>query len=139
MNARAPAPVPDEITVPIIVEEDIVRARGAARNICRALGMSEINQVKVATATSEVSRNIFQYAGKGTVIVRKLSEPTRGIEIVAHDEGPGIRDVKLVLGGKYRSSTGLGKGLLGCRRLMDQFDLTSEPGNTVVTLRKFAR
>jgi serine/threonine-protein kinase RsbT len=131
---------PDLIDIPIVVEEDIVRARGAGRDMCRALGLTEINQVKVATAISELARNIFHYAKPGRIVLRRLGSPRPGIEIVASDKGPGIPDLKLVLSGNYRSKTGMGKGLLGARRLVDFFEIdTSASGGTVVTLRKFVR
>lgn len=128
------------LDIPIDVEGDIVRARGAGRDICRGLGFAEINQVKVATAISELARNIHQYAGRGVITLKTLGAPRPGIEIVARDAGPGIPDTKLVLSGSYRSRTGMGKGLLGARRLMDAFELVSEPGKgTLVTLRKYVR
>jgi serine/threonine-protein kinase RsbT len=129
-----------EVDIPILIEEDIVRARSAGREMCRSMGLSEINQVKVATAISELARNIFHYAGKGSVSLRPLSTPRRGIEIVARDRGPGIPDLKLVLSGSYKSKTGMGMGILGCRRLMDHFEVDSgRDKGTVVTLRKYVR
>jgi serine/threonine-protein kinase RsbT len=134
------ASVSGDREIPILVEDDIVRARSAGRDLCRDLGFSEINQVKVATAISELARNIFQYAKTGLVVLRTLSGARAGIEIVASDQGPGITDVPLVLGGNYRSRTGMGKGLLGARRLMDHFEIDSGPGRgTKVTLRKYVR
>ena len=134
------ATLPGDTEIPILVEDDIVRARGAGRDLCRDLGFSEINQVKVATAISELARNIFQYAKTGLVVLRRLGGARPGIEIVARDNGPGIPDVQLVLGGSYRSRTGMGKGLLGSRRLMDHFEIDSGPGRgTTVTLRKYVR
>lgn len=130
----------DLIEVNINVEGDIVRARGAGRDMCRELGFSEINQVKVATAISELARNIFHYAKTGRIVVRRLPAPRPGVEIVASDRGPGIPDVKLVLSGSYRSRTGMGKGLLGARRLMDHFEVESGPDKgTTVVLRKYVR
>lgn len=136
---QAASDVQESIEIRITLEGDVVRARGAGRDMCRALGMSEINQVKVATAISELARNIFHYAKTGSVVVRKLTTPKAGIEIVASDSGPGIPDIKLVLSGTYKSKTGMGKGLLGARRLMDHFEIESAPGRTVVVLRKYAK
>jgi serine/threonine-protein kinase RsbT len=131
---------PESLDISIKVEGDIVRARGAGRDMCRDLGLSEINQVKVATAISELARNIFHYAQTGKIALRRLSTPRAGIEIVATDSGPGIPDLKLVLSGSYKSRTGMGKGLLGARRLVDFFEVDSGPERgTRVTLRKFAR
>ncbi len=131
---------PESLEIGINVEGDIVRARGAGRDMCRDLGLSEINQVKVATAISELARNIFHYAQTGKIALRRLSAPRVGIEIVATDNGPGIPDLKLVLSGSYKSKTGMGKGLLGARRLVDFFEVDSGPDRgTRVTLRKFVR
>jgi serine/threonine-protein kinase RsbT len=128
------------VDIAISQEGDIVRARGAGRDMCRELGLSEINQVKVATAISELARNIFHYAKTGSITLRRLTEPRVGIEIIAVDKGPGIPDVKLVLSGSYKSKTGMGKGLLGARRLVDFFDVDTGPERgTKIILRKFAR
>ncbi|MBX3216114.1 MAG: anti-sigma regulatory factor [Labilithrix sp.] len=131
---------PDTLEIAIKIEGDIVRARGAGRDMCRELGLSEINQVKVATAISELARNIFTYAKTGNVSLRKLTTPRAGVEIIATDNGPGIPDVKLVLSGTYKSKTGMGKGLLGTKRLVDFFEIDSSPERgTRVVLRKFIR
>lgn len=130
----------DIIEININVEGDIVRARGAGREMCRELGLSEINQVKVATAISELARNIYHYAKTGRIVLRRLGPPRPGVEIVASDRGPGIPDLKLVLSGSYRSRTGMGKGLLGARRLMDHCEIDTGPDKgTTVTVRKYVR
>lgn len=130
----------DSVDIAIKIEGDIVRARGAGREMCRALGFTEINQVKVATAISELARNIFHYAQTGNIALKKLTSPRVGIEIIATDRGPGIPDLKLVLSGNYQSRTGMGKGLLGSRRLVDFFEVESGPEiGTRVVLRKFLR
>ena len=132
--------VPGSLEIAIKVEGDIVRARGAGRDMCKELGLSEINQVKVATAISELARNIFHYAQTGNISLRKLEGPRVGIEVVATDKGPGIPDLKLVLSGNYKSRTGMGKGLLGARRLVDFFEVDTGPDRgTRVVLRKFVR
>lgn len=131
---------PESLDIAIKVEGDIVRARGAGRDMCRDLGLSEINQVKVATAISELARNIFHYAKTGNIALRRLAAPRAGIEIIATDQGPGIPDLKLVLSGAYKSKTGMGKGLLGARRLVDFFEVDTGPDRgTRVVLRKYAR
>lgn len=133
-------PGTDALEVTIKVEGDIVRARTAGREMCRDLGLSDINQVKVATAISELARNIFHYAKTGTIALRRLGAPRPGIEVVATDQGPGIPDLKLVLSGTYKSKTGMGKGLLGARRLVDFFEVETGPDRgTRVLLRKFVR
>jgi serine/threonine-protein kinase RsbT len=131
---------PESLDIAIKVEGDIVRARGAGRDMCRDLGLSEINQVKVATAISELARNIFHYAQTGNITLRRLSGPRIGIEVIATDQGPGIPDLKLVMSGAYKSKTGMGKGLLGTKRLVDYFEVDSAPDRgTRVTLRKYVR
>jgi serine/threonine-protein kinase RsbT len=131
---------PESLDIAIKIEGDIVRARGAGREMCRELGFTEINQVKVATAISELARNIFHYAQTGQIALKKLGAPRPGIEIIATDKGPGIPDLKLVLSGSYQSRTGMGKGLLGARRLVDFFEVETGPDKgTRVVLRKFAR
>lgn len=124
-------------SIPVEQEDDIVIARCAARDVCRALGFSAVGQTKVATAVSELARNIFQYAGRGAVEIRPLAGEPPLIEIEASDQGPGIDDVDAVLEGRYRSRTGMGMGLRGVRRLMDSFSLRSSRGRgTVVSARK---
>ena len=131
---------PESLDIAIKIEGDIVRARGAGRDMCRDLGLSEINQVKVATAISELARNIFHYAKTGNIALRRLAAPRAGIEIIATDKGPGIPDIKLVLSGAYKSRTGMGKGLLGARRLVDFFEVDTGPDRgTRVVLRKYTR
>lgn len=133
-------PMPETLDIAISVEGDIVRARGAGRDMCRELGLSEINQVKVATAISELARNIFHYAKTGNIVLRKLSTPKVGIEVIATDQGPGIADIKQILSGTYKSQTGMGKGLLGARRLVDFFEIETGPDKgTRIVLRKFVR
>jgi serine/threonine-protein kinase RsbT len=131
---------PEKLDVAINVEDDIVRVRGAGRDMCRDLGIGEINQVKVVTAISELARNIYYYAKPGNITLQRLGAPRPGIEVVATDQGPGIPDVKVVLSGGYQSKTGMGKGLVGARRLADFFEVETAPGKgTRVVLRKYCR
>ena len=133
-------PPPELVGIAIKVEADIVAARTSGRDMCRDLGFTDINQIKVATAISELARNIYRYAKTGTITLRRLGAPRPGIEILALDRGPGIPDVDLVLSGAYKSKTGMGKGLLGARRLVDHFEIDSGPDRgTRVLLRKFLR
>jgi len=126
------------VTVPVIVENDIVTARTTGRDLCRQLGFSPAGQIKVATAISELARNIIQYAGHGTIVLASLEASRPGVEIVASDDGPGIADLDHVLGGSYVSKHGMGIGLKGVRKLMDECDIRSSSGaGTVVTARKF--
>lgn len=140
-NLRAkPAPMAVEAQhIPIESEDDIVPARVAVRGLCVTLGFSRATQVRVCTVVSELTRNIVQYAGRGELRFRRLADPP-GIELVARDDGPGIADVEAILSGRYRSRTGLGKGLSGTRAVMDEFRLDSDPdGGTTVTVRKYVR
>ena len=125
----------------ILNDLDIVMARVEGRNLARSLGFGVIDQARVATAISELTRNIVLYAGKGTVTLRPIETPQRrGLEIVCADSGPGIADVALVMREGYSSRRGLGMGLPGTRRLMDEFEIRSKPGQgTVITARKWLR
>jgi serine/threonine-protein kinase RsbT len=130
---------PDGITVPIRAEHDIVRARTLGKDMAKQLGFSEVVQTKVATAVSELARNIFQYAGTGEIRIRRIEGKRRGIEVVARDQGPGISDPALILSGAYRSKWGMGAGLRGTKRLVDEFELDTHPGlGTTVRIRKYA-
>lgn len=127
------------VVIVIKEEADIVAARSAGRDLCRRLGFSHLLQIKVATVISELSRNILQYAGTGTVELAYVEAgQLRGIEVIAADQGPGIASLEEVLKRGYHSRTGMGLGLAGSRRLMDEFEVKSEPGRgTEVRARKF--
>jgi serine/threonine-protein kinase RsbT len=130
---------PQTVVVRIRAEEDVVRARAVGRDLSRRLGFTEVAQTKVATAISELARNIVNYAGVGEVSVRALAGTRRGVEVVARDEGPGIADLELVMSGNYRSKSGMGAGLRGTRRLVDEFEIDSQIGKgTTVRVRKYA-
>lgn len=126
-----------ETVIPISEEYDVVRVRGEGKAMSARLGFSALFQVKIATAISELARNIVLYAGRGVVTLRVLGTPKVGIEIVAEDQGPGIRDIEGVLSGNYRSRRGLGAGLRGTKNLMDHFEIDTGRGGTCVTIRKF--
>ena len=128
----------DGISVPIRAEHDVVRARTLGKDMAKQLGFSDVVQTKVATAVSELARNIFQYAGTGEVRIRRIEGKRRGIEVVARDQGPGISDPALILSGQYRSKWGMGAGLRGTKRLVDEFELDTHPGRgTTVRIRKY--
>lgn len=128
----------EDVLVPIVKEDDVVAARTTGREMGREIGFSEVGYVKIATAISELGRNILKYAGKGQITIRRLAGDRDGLEVVATDQGPGIADVELVLSPRYRSRSGMGVGLRGTRRLMDHFEITSHLGRgTTVTIRKF--
>ena len=119
----------DSVRVVIASDADVVTARQAAREMGAALGFSSTDLTLLATAISEVARNITSYAGTGEVAVRVVHERGReGIEVVASDEGPGIADVELALQDGFTTGNGLGLGLPGARRLVDDFELDTGPG-----------
>ena len=131
----------DEIQVAIRTDADDVTARQEARTMGADLGFSSTDLTLLATAISEVARNITTYAGEGEVTLRVLSEDGRqGIEVLATDAGPGIADVELAMQDGYTTGNGLGLGLPGTRRLVDEFDLRTAPGaGTTVRLVKWIR
>lgn len=138
LGSRAPSGREGPLMVLIESEADIVHARSMGQEVCRSLGFTMLGQTKVATAISELARNIFQYAGRGRVELRPMNGDPPGIEITALDEGPGILDLKRVMSPTYRSTSGLGVGLRGTRRMMDHFEVSSRPGKgTTVTIRKY--
>ncbi len=128
-------------SVPIERELDIVTARQKGRELAARLGFSSTDQTLLATAISELARNIVAYAGSGRIELSQVEEPgRRGIEIVALDAGPGIADVELALKDGYSTGNSLGVGLPGARRLMDDFELRSKLGvGTTVTAKKWLR
>lgn len=126
----------EETRILIGGDQDIVKARQEGRRVAGDVGFSVTDLVLIATAISELARNIVRYARKGEIAIRPLSNSGhRGIEIVARDEGPGIKDVEQVLQVGFSTSSGLGLGLPGVRRLMDEFEIQSKlgAGTTVIT------
>lgn len=120
-------------------EGDIVRARRKVRAISKELGFSLTDITRIITAASELARNIYLYANHGVMRWRKLERSsTIGLELVFADEGPGIPDIERAMQEGYSSRKGLGMGLPGSKRLMDELEITSEVGRgTVVTVRKW--
>jgi serine/threonine-protein kinase RsbT len=133
--------VADEIRVAIRTDADVVTARQEARSMGAGLGFSSTDLTLLATAISEVARNITAYAGEGEVTLRSVEQDgRRGIEVLAIDDGPGIDDVELAMQDGYTTGNGLGLGLPGTRRLVDHFDLQTTPGaGTTVRLVKWSR
>jgi len=127
--------------VPVGADVDIVTARQKGRELAAQCGLSSTDLAVVATAISELARNIVRYAVRGEIILRRVDNGSkRGVEVVATDDGPGISDVPLALQDGYSTSGGLGLGLPGVRRLMDEFDIVSKFGKgTTVTVRKWRR
>ena len=126
------------LTVAIQYEQDVVVARQRARQIAGLLGFESQDQTRIATAVSEIARNAYRYAGGGKVEFALEGESLPQVmHVRVADKGPGIRDVALVLSGKYRSTTGMGIGLIGAHRLMDRVEVKTAPGQgTDISLRK---
>lgn len=118
----------DEI-VPVRSSEDIVRVRQTVRNWAIELDFGLVDQTKLVTAASELARNTVNYGGGGTVRMGVLSNGSRlGLQLTFEDHGPGIADVELALRDGYTTGTGLGLGLGGARRLANEFEIESLPG-----------
>ncbi len=131
-------PRDDEVRVAVRSDADVVAARQAARSLAERLGFSRADLTIIATAVSEVTRNIVRFAGAGDVVVQLVEGPPPGVRVVASDAGPGIRDVPKAMTDGYSTYDGLGIGLPGARRLMDEFAIASEPGRgTTVTMTKW--
>ena len=131
----------DGFEVPIRADGDIVVARQKGRVLASRLGFSSSELTLIATAISELARNILQYAGMGEIVVTHVVDgPRPGLVIMARDKGPGITDLRKALQEGYSTSGGLGLGLPGVRRLMDEFEVASEMGQgTTVTAKKWTR
>jgi serine/threonine-protein kinase RsbT len=132
--------IPEE-RIPIGGEPDIVVARQRARELAKGLGFGIVDQSRVATAVSELTRNVVRYAaeGRGEVLIRGLAASRgTGIEVVVSDEGPGIPDLAHAMGEGVTAGRGMGMGLPGARRLMDEMEVDSALGRgTIVTIRTF--
>ena len=128
-----------QVHVRIQNSADIVAARQQGRALASQAGFSHSNLTIIATAISEVARNIVEYAKEGEVIITLISDTTKkGVEIVASDHGPGIADITTVMRDGFSTGKGLGIGLPGARRLMDEFAIASAVGTgTVVTMKKW--
>lgn len=133
--------MPDDIHVPIQSDVDIVAARQKGRALAAKIGFSSTDVTLIATAISELARNIVFYAKRGEIILRSIENPrTAGMMIIGRDEGPGIRNVGDALRDGYSTSGGLGLGLPGVKRLMDEFEIDSEVGRgTTVSVKKWLR
>lgn len=129
-----------DLTIPIQNDMDVVAARQKGRTLAAELAFSNTELAFIATAISEVARNIIEYAKQGEVELILVNETAkRGIVIIARDAGPGIPSVERAMQGAY-SKKGMGLGLKGACRLMDEFDVDSAPGKgTTVTMKKWAR
>jgi serine/threonine-protein kinase RsbT len=123
---------PSAHTIPIKIERDISDARLTARELCIAAGSRSLIVQKVATIVSELARNIASYTPGGQIELAVLEGTPRRIQIRAVDRGRGITNLDAILDGRYKSKTGLGKGLLGVKRLAESFDVQTGPSGTRV-------
>jgi len=115
--------------LPIAADDDIVRVRQRVRDWAVSLGFSLVDQTKLVTAASELARNTLVYGLGGTLLMESLvNENKRGLRLTFEDHGPGIADIDLALKDGYTTGNGLGLGLSGARRLSQDFQLTSKPG-----------
>jgi serine/threonine-protein kinase RsbT len=128
-----------EVRVALRTDADLVNARAEGRAMAEELGFPRPDPTLIATAISEVARNIVTHVGCGEIILRPLDEADRyGLAVIARDEGPGIRDVEAALRDDYSGMGGLGLGLPGARRLMDEFVIESDADSgTTVTMKKW--
>lgn len=117
-------------------ERDVVQARQRAREVAAELGLDNRDQIRMATATSEIARNAFRYAHNGRVQFAVGLEEPQHLEVIVSDSGPGIPNLEEILEGRYKSTTGLGMGILGTRRLMDDFAIEATPAGTRVRMVK---
>jgi serine/threonine-protein kinase RsbT len=131
--------VSDEVRVRITSDDDIVTARQEGRRLSAGLGFSSTDLTLIATAISEVARNIRLFAGEGNVQIKRIRDAGReGIVVIARDKGPGISNLELAMQDGYSTRGSFGLGLPGARRLMDDFEIRSQPGRGVtVTMKKW--
>jgi serine/threonine-protein kinase RsbT len=129
------------VRVAIRSDTDIVMVRQQARVLAKELGFSASDLTLIATALSELARNIVDYAGQGEIILSLINQGGhRGLVIIARDNGPGITDIERAMQDGYSTGKGLGMGLPGTRRLMDEFEISSGVGQgTTVKVTKWAR
>src|ERR1700716_3929784 len=132
---------PEETHVRIDQDGDIVTARQKARELATQVGFSGSDLTIIATAISEVARNIVVYAIRGEIVLSAtLQGSRRGVLVVARDHGPGISDIARAMRDGFSTGNSLGLGLPGAKRLMDEFEITSEVGKgTTITMRKWTR
>ena len=126
--------------LPIRAPEDIVQVRTAVRKAALAAKLGLVDQTKLVTAASELARNTLDYGRGGQVLIEQVDEIKVGIRLTFEDEGPGIENVELAMTDGWTSGSGMGLGLSGTRRLMDEFQLASQPGKgTKIVITKWSR
>jgi serine/threonine-protein kinase RsbT len=131
----------DVVQVPIRSDTDIVVVRQRARTLAKEMGFSASELTLIATALSELARNIVEYARQGEITLARVKQANqRGLIIIARDNGPGIADIERAMQDGYSTGKGLGLGLPGTKRLMDEFEMTSSLGRgTTVRVAKWVR
>ncbi len=132
-------PIEKTETIPVSAEPHIVTVRQAVRRLAVEMKLSLVDQTKIVTAASELARNLLIYGGGGEVVLEVLLEGVRrGLRVHFIDKGPGIPDIQLALRDGYTSGNGMGLGLGGAKRLVNEFDINSAPGEgTHVTITRW--
>jgi serine/threonine-protein kinase RsbT len=132
-------PTETDETMPVRTSDDVVRVRQAVRARAVGVGFSLVDQTKIVTAASEIARNTVDYGGGGTARIEVVrTGQRRGVRLTFTDQGPGIADLTMALKDGYTTGSGLGLGLSGAKRLCNEFDVRSAPGQgTVVTLARW--
>lgn len=130
---------PETMTIRVTEEHHIAQARQAAKALAQAVGFRQVAVYYVATSVSELANNLYFHTLEGgTLTMRPLRRgPRVGLEVVARDSGPGIEDLEVALQDGYSTNGGLGGGLPGVRRLMDEFEITTSPQGTRIVARKW--
>ena len=125
--------------IDITSDLDVLTSRKIVRDECQSIGFSITDITRIVTAASELARNIFLYAGKGTMELKKVErESGKGIELIFEDEGPGIEDFEISMQNGFEKFNGMGLGLRGAKRLMDEMEIISEIGKgTKITVKKW--
>jgi serine/threonine-protein kinase RsbT len=131
----------DDVCVVIRSDADVVAARSMGRSLAERYGFGTTDVTMIATAISELARNILKYAHEGEIVLETVERDSRGgVSVLARDDGPGIADVGLAMQDGFSTADSLGLGLPGTRRLMDEFEIVSSPGSgTVITAIKWLR
>jgi len=125
-------------TLPVASEPDVVHVRRRVREVCTSLGFSLVDHTKLVTAASELARNTITYGGGGVLSVETLNGPRLGIRLIFADKGPGIPDVDLAMRDGFTTGSGLGLGLGGAKRLVNEFEIASRPGEgTTVSITRW--